>query len=359
MAEPTLTTVGEKGFLAKLLPDLYSDPRLLSGFGHDAAVVVLDDAPFNLIQKIDRASYPVSLRRGWSGYRTWGQMAITANCSDVLASGGWPLSCMIAVMVPGNELVAHAADIVIGASAECQRNGVIFAGGDTKEARDPHVVGTAVGVIDKEGFLPRNTAEPGDVLFCAGRIGGFAGAYFLLRDAGDNAGSAHTAGWIEYLSNPVAQWSSAALINEHKLARCGMDASDGLLDVLQAFASGRVGVRLDLASLPYHPFAVECADRTGIPLTQLMFGGGDWNILYSVPRANADKLAELAVAGSVPIYRIGEVTAEPGVFAAGDAGTEYVLQGVVNEHFKERIEDASSFMDYIEKGSFLHERTGR
>ena len=92
--EPTLTAVGEKGFLTGLLPQLYADPRLLGGFGHDAAIITLDGAPFNLIQKIDRASYPVSLRYGWSGYQSWGQMAVTANCSDILASGGRPVSCM-------------------------------------------------------------------------------------------------------------------------------------------------------------------------------------------------------------------------------------------------------------------------
>ncbi|GAA2353382.1 thiamine-phosphate kinase [Dactylosporangium salmoneum] len=347
--EPTLFSLGEKGFIGALLPGLYRDPRLVSGFGHDASVIELDGAPFDLIQKIDRASYPVSLKNGWSGYRSWGRMAITANCSDILASGGTPVSCMIAVMLPGDELAANAADIVAGAAEECRRNGVVFAGGDTKEARDPHVVGTAAGIIERGAFLPRDTAEPGDVLFCAGRFGGFGGAFFLLQH--EHAGP----DWVRYLSHPVAQWDAARLVNRHRLARCGMDASDGLLDVLRSLASGGAGVRLDLAAMPYHPFAVECARRTPVPLTQLLFAGGDWNIVYSVPKDGADELARLAAAAGAPLFRIGEVIADPGAVLAVDGdGRHFELRGVVNEHFKNRIEDATSFMDHIAHGDFLH-----
>ncbi|MCG5211956.1 thiamine-phosphate kinase [Streptosporangium sp. KLBMP 9127] len=345
-----LTSWGEKGFLADLLPGLYVDPLLLGGFGHDASVIELPDAPFNLIQKIDRASHPVALKEGWSGYRTWGRMAVTANCSDILASGGRPIACMMAVMVPGTEKAVNVRDIIFGAADECRANGVIYAGGDTKEAQDPHVVGTAIGIIEKDGFLPRNTAEPGDQLFCAGLVGGFAGAYFMLKNVPQDERDHTVDAYIEYLASPIAQWCAAREMNKRKAARCGMDASDGILDVLQTFSSAGVQVNLDLAEVPYHDFAVECARKTGIPLTQLIFGGGDWNILYCVP---PDRVAELREVRGVPIYRIGEITAGSGVVARAGDGAEHMVRGVVNEHFKSRIEDATGFMDSIEKGRFI------
>ena len=348
----SMNSLGEKGFLQEILPRLFSDPRLVGGFGHDASVIELPDAPFNLIQKIDRASHPVALKRGWADHGSWGRMAVTANCSDILASGGRPVSCMIAVMVPGEKNADDVRDIIVGASDECRANGVVYAGGDTKESADAHVVGCSIGIISKTGFLPRNTAEPGDRIFCAGRIGGFVGAYFLMRNVHGDEQGAGTRAYTDYLSLPVAQWAVAREVNAREVARCGMDASDGILDVLQTFAARGVGVEIHLDRIPYHQFAVECAAKTEIPLTQFIFGGGDWNILYAVSPEAADKLAE-EVGGRLPLFEIGEVTEDPGVWARGSKGERLPIAGVVNEHFVSRIEDATGFMDHIERGNFV------
>lgn len=343
-----LASLGEKGFLGRLLPALYTDPRLVGGFGHDAAVIELQNAPFNIIQKIDRASHPVALKRGWSGYRSWGRMAVTANCSDILASGGRPLACMLAIMMPGTEHASKVRDIVLGAADECRAHDVVYAGGDTKEAHDAHVVGAAVGIIDKDAFLPRNTAKPGDRLFCAGLIGGFTGAYFMLENVPEHLRDHEATRYREYLAEPVAQWRVADEVNAMKAARCGMDASDGILDVLQTFGSPGVRLVLDLEAIPYHPFAVECARKTGIKLTQFIFGGGDWNILYCVPPDRADELR-----GVRGLYAIGEVTAGSDVGARTADGAEFAVRGPVNEHFRSRIEDAGGFMDAIANGDFV------
>lgn len=343
-----MSSLGEKRFLARLLPDLNVDPTLISGFGHDASVIELPTASFNLIFKVDRASHPVSLKEGWSGYRTWGQMAVTANCSDILASGGQPTAFMMAIMVPGTERESNVRDIIFGAADECLKRGVVYAGGDTKEARDSHVVGTVVGVIEKDGFLPRNTAKPGDQLFCAGLVGGFAGAYFMLKSVPEPRRDYESAEYVEYLASPVAQWDVALAMNSRKLARCGMDASDGILDVLQTFSTSGVQIVLDVDSVPYHSFATECASKTEIARTQFIFGGGDWNILYCVPPERADELR-----GLKGLYHVGEVRAGHGVIARNRDGQMLAVQGVINEHFRNRIEDASDFMSSIEKGNFI------
>lgn len=343
--------LGEKGFLQQFLPQIHADRRLLGGFGHDSAVIELPDSPFNLMQKIDRASHPVSVKKGWSGYRAWGQMAVTANCSDILASGGTPAAFMLAIIVPGEELACNVADIINGAAEECHRNGVVYAGGDTKEGREANVVGTAIGTVSKNGFLPRNTANPGDELYCAGRIGGFAGSYFLLESMRDT-GIHEATGYINYLSTPTAQWEVATKVNAENLAHAGMDASDGLLDVLQTFASPGVRIAINLEEIPYHEFSIRCAEKAHVPLTQLIFGGGDWNILYCVSPENADKMEELGK--TLPVFHIGSVTAGEGVVAIDDSGREFSVRGAINEHFANRIEDASSFMDLLRDGDYLH-----
>lgn len=357
MIEPLSTEkmkdLGEKGFLQTILPTIYTDPRLVGGFGHDSAVIELPNAPFNLIQKVDRASHPVSVKKGWSDYRTWGQMAVTANCSDILASGGTPIACMLAIIIPGTELAVNVTDIIRGAADECRRHGVVYAGGDTKEGSGGNVIGTTVGTIPKDGFLPRNTAKPGDQLYCAGLIGGFVGAYFMLEDVLNDHETAEARKYIEYLSTPVAQWAVAGKVNSERLAHTGMDASDGLLDVFQTFASAGVRIEINLEEIPYHEFALTCAQRTRIPLTQFIFGGGDWNILYCVSPESVHRAESLRKAG-LPLFHVGQIVGSNGVFAVDKNGRKFSIEGSINEHFANRIEDAGSFMDLLKNGNYLH-----
>jgi hypothetical protein len=145
-------------------------------------VIELPNAPFNLIQKIGPRVPPGSLRRGWSGHRTWGQMAVTANLQRHFASGGEPISCMIAIMVRGRRRRPTSATVVGrrgGNAAPMVSSSRVATPRSPPEA---HVVGTCVGIVAKDGFLPRSVCAGGDRNSGAGRVGGFAGAYFLLKN---------------------------------------------------------------------------------------------------------------------------------------------------------------------------------
>jgi thiamine monophosphate kinase len=229
----------------------------------------------------------------------------------------------------------------------------VYAGGDTKEEVASSVVGTAVGIIPKDGFLPRTSVRPGDQLYCAGLVGGFAGAYFMQEEIARSNRMDEGREYIDYLSTPIAQWEVANRVNAEHLAHAGMDASDGLLDVLQTFASMRVRVEINLEKIPYHQFARVCADRTRIPLTQLIFGGGDWNILYCISPESSARADSLHREG-LPLFQIGQITEGDGVFAIDPSGKEFFIEGIVNEHFANRIEDADGFMHHLRKGNYLH-----
>jgi len=53
------------------------------------------------------------------------------------------------------------------------------------------------------------------------------------------------------------------------------------------------------------------------------------------------------------LFCVGEVTEGGGVSAIDQNGDRRPVEGVVNEHFASRIEDAGSFMDSIEHGTFV------
>src|SRR5450432_3975808 len=97
---PTMGDLGEKAFVSHILRGLYVDPRLITGHGQDASAITMPESVAEVAFKIDRAATPVAFTHGWADSSAWGRMAVTANCSDLLAAGSAPLAFMLAVTVP-------------------------------------------------------------------------------------------------------------------------------------------------------------------------------------------------------------------------------------------------------------------
>lgn len=348
--EAVMTDLGEKLFVSQLLPKLQKDPRLVSGLGQDAAVVDFGQSDVQLVFKIDRASAPVSISMGLSDNRAWGRLAVTSNCSDILATGGVPLAFMLCVCVPPHWKASEVESIIFGAEEYCIANGVAFAGGDTKESKTPQVIGSAIGTVHKNSALRRDGAESGQKLVAAGPIGGFMGAYLQLQYRKD-ASESQRQDWIEYLSNPRARWSEARYINGAGIASAAMDTSDGIFEALSVLSRNKLGISLDMRKVKFHPFAIECSETLDVPLYNLLFGGADWNIIYAIDEIHLNNLTAPDYGGELSV--IGEFTNSEKIIAIDDRFTYEVVTGPVNEQFRTRIEDMGSFMEGIQKAEYF------
>jgi thiamine-monophosphate kinase len=344
--------VGEKGFLGSLLPTLPTDPRLIGGFGHDAAEIELPGGTMNLVLKIDRAPRPLAVAHQWANHACWGRMAVTAACSDILAFGGSPMALMLALSLSSETPTETARFIINGAVDECKLNNVIYAGGDTKEGSEINVVASAVGLVPKHLSLRRAVAEPGDLIVCAGEIGGFAASYFLASSPEYVDDMVHSEA-IRYLSYPRARWDEALEVNRQQLAKGGTDCTDGLYDVLRTFSNDEFKVLLHLDRLPFHPLTQLCEEKLGISKVNLSLAGGDWNIFYLVRADRRHKLFSLKSMG-LSLWEVGRVLeGDCGVYAQGRDERVYSLTGPVNDHFRQNIETGRPFMEQVRLGQFL------
>lgn len=346
-----LHDLGEKAFIAQLLAGLRPATSFVNGFGHDASIVDLGLADALLVMKIDRAAQPIAAIRGWTDFKLWGRLAVTANCSDILAIGGEPKALMLSMCLPGDWQAHAAEDIVLGCQEECERRGVAFLGGDTKEAPQPQVVASAIGLIPRGRVVRRHEANVGDVILYAGQLGGYLGAYFQLA-AGHPMSDNDRARLIDYVARPTARWGESALIYATGTPSAAIDCSDGLMDVFDGLVPAGLGIDLVVEAIPLHRFARDAAAALGLPAFNLAFGVGDWGIGFAVSPAHADALlARVATTGDgITISRIGRVTAEPGIFATdSQTGKRFAVTGVVNEHFRARMEDQGDFMQAVSK----------
>lgn len=340
-----MVDLGEKAFLATLLPQLSADPRFVNGFGHDASVMDIGLPEIDLVMKIDRAAQPIAALNGWSDYRVWGRIAVTANCSDILAVGGSPLGFMLSISMSPETPVITANAIVAGAAEECERRGVAFLGGDTKEALGVNVVGAAVGTVTKGRHFDRYAGRAGDLLVLAGSVGGFLGAYWMCQ-----RGSALPADAVEYLSRPKAAWSEAAALATVDGVRSACDLSDGLgASVLNVLGEG-LGAVLDFDALPFHPFARGSAASRDVDLLPYAFGVGDWGILYAVDPAAQGAIEGLANS-DLSVSVIGRIESEPGLRLR--RGSVFGVTTPENEHFRHRMENQGDYFEKQERSTIL------
>ena len=330
-----LSDIGEKGFVNRILTFLKPSEQFVNGFGHDASIIDIGLDSIDLVLKIDRAARPLTIMQGYGDYKIWGQLAVTANCSDILACGGNPKGFMISLCLPGDWKVKDAEDIILGCQHECEKRGISFLGGDTKEGKTPQVVGCALGDIPKGKAIGRTNVRAGDYIVLSGRLGGFMGSYLQLLYNSESDDSKRKE-WLEYIINPVAKWEESAFINSLNIAKSGMDASDGLLDVLRTLGRvNNVGVEIELNNLPLHQSAVECSTKLDIDPIQLGFSYGDWNIVYTISEKDIKRIETK----NLEIHIIGRIVEHSGVFGTYGQDLKFLIDGNINEHFRRRMED--------------------
>lgn len=351
----TMEDLGEKDFISQVLPRLVPHRSFINGFGDDASAIAIDDE-HALVFKIDRAAGPVAARRGWTDYRMWGRLAVTSNCSDILAGGGRPVAVMIAMVLPRDWRADEAVQVIEGCAEECARNDVAFAGGDTKEGKNAELIGSAVGITERAKILTRRAAKPGDLIVLAGELGGFLGAYLQILaalSAGEELRSAKTDAWLQYVSHPRARWAEGAFMRDSLAATGAMDTSDGLYDAVATLTAAH-GADISLSALPYHGIADDCSAALGVPTLNLGLGVGDWNIVYTVDERRWEEIAERAAGDDLQLAVIGRVSENPGIRWRDDAGTAFTCRPIVNQHFKARLEDEATLLDRLRTEQMLH-----
>jgi len=351
--DQTMSDVGEKDFLSEMLTRLTPHRSFLNGFGDDASAISVDVDRVVLF-KIDRAAAPVASRRGWADYRMWGRLAVTSNCSDLLAGGGVPVAVMIAMILPRDWPAAAAVEVIEGCAEECANNDIAFAGGDTKEGPSAELVGSAIGIGSPETVLTRKGAKPGDLIVVAGRLGGFLGSYLQILESLDDHGrpgpqvDQH---WLHYITHPRARWSESAYMRDSRAATAAMDTSDGLYDAVSTLAGVR-GADISLDALPYHTAALACADKLSIPPINLGLGVGDWNIVYTVDSSSWMDRGDGG--GDLELHVIGTISEQPGIRWHGNDGTVYTCDPIVNQHFRSRQEDEGTLITRLRSDRVLH-----
>jgi thiamine-monophosphate kinase len=291
MNEPrTLSGFGEdrlvRRLLAELGPDVLMDRSLVADAteGDDCAVVraALRGGKYLLLKSdcvIEGRHFQPDTPAAQVGWK-----ALARPLSDIAACAGRPLHALITIALPGDTTTARARGIYRGLGRCAAEFGVLIVGGETARTDGPVMIAVSLtGEVAPKRCCLRSAGKAGDALFVTGRLGG-------------SLATGHHLNFRPRLSE--ARW----LAKNFKI-RAMMDLSDGLGADLPrlALASG-VGFQIDPEALPR-------AD--GVTPEQAMHDGEDYELLFSLPAADALELSAQWAEKfpDVALTRIGELTA--------------------------------------------------
>ena len=335
----TVGDLGEAAVIERIRRRAPAPPDWVpTGIGDDAAVVEPARGTLDVVTT-DTLVEGVHFDRAFVSAVDIGHRTLAVNLSDLAAMGATPRVAVLSLVLPGTLAVADLDGMIEGLLALAARHGVSLVGGNVTRTGGPLVLGaTAVGAVRRRRVLTRDGGRPGDELWVTGAVGGAAAGLAALQrepPAGP-ASDPDLDDCIQRYRRPEPRVRIGALLGRNRVARAGIDLSDGLADGLRqlARASG-LGAVVNAAAIPVHPGARRWFGlEGGAPLEAALRGGDDYELLIAVPRRQRRALRMLARQfRGVPVTRIGELTKAPDVVLRTAEGDRPVPGGY--EHFRE------------------------
>jgi thiamine-monophosphate kinase len=263
-----------------------------------------------------------------------GHKSLAVNLSDLAAMGAQPAGFVLGLALPriDHDFLAGFAQ---GMYALADRHACPLIGGDTTRGQEGIVISVTIfGTVAPGEALRRDGARPDDDIWVSGCLGDADIALRLLL-GGASAGAGTLAQGDDPF--PLGVDRSALLAATRRalewpeprvalglalrgVAHAALDISDGLLqDLGHVLAASGVGACVDADAVP-----VSSAVATlPAPLRRLaaLSGGDVYELCFTAPPGLRSQVLAAAVTAGVPVTRIGQITAAPGlrlVDASGD-----------------------------------------
>ncbi|NLG83207.1 MAG: thiamine-phosphate kinase [Firmicutes bacterium] len=284
--------IGEFGLIERLRPGCLRGGGVVRGIGDDAAVLTFTPGALVLATCDMLVEGRHFHRRYFTPYQL-GRKALAVNLSDIAAMGGRPRHVLVSIGLPADLGVEYVEEIYRGMKELAAKAAVNVVGGDTVSAPllilDLFVLGEAYG-----RYVPRSGAQPGDLLLVTGELGASAAGLILLLAEKANAVPPEIARPLFAAHRePQPRLAEGRLLAGEATAM--IDISDGLAsEVHHICGESGVGAVLRAEKIPIGRATREAARLLGrAPLDLALYGGEDYELLFSLPPERAEETASL------------------------------------------------------------------
>jgi len=287
------------------------DRSVFRAIGDDAAVIARPDAPCLLVTT-DTLREGIHFSRHFTSPFLLGKKSLAVNLSDIAAMGGDPRYYVVSLSAPPETPVAWVGELYRGMRCRARDCGALLVGGDTTASEGGvSITITVIGTARRARVVYRNGARSGDHLYVTGTVGDAALGLALLRQ---NRAPAAAQPLLRRHRDPAPRVAAGRMLAASGAATSMIDISDGLVaDLRHILKQSRVGARLERDALPLSPqYRRLCALSGGDVYGHALYGGEDYELLFTAPPEKQAAVARIGQALGLRITRIGTITRDNG-----------------------------------------------
>ena len=301
-----LSDLGEDRLLNELLPRLSSGKAVVAGAGDDCAVVETQDRGKLLVLKTDCVVEGVHFLRGTNALDV-GWKAMMRPLSDFAATSAVPQFALITLMLSEKTDVAWVKQLYQGLRRAADRFRVSIVGGETSSMPGAIAISASViGFVERDRWVSRGGAKPGDDLFVTGRLGG---------------------AWKRKHLRFIPRLMESRWLTKNFSIHAMMDLSDGLgTDLPRLARASKVGFKIEAENLPL---------SRGAKINDAISKGEDYELLFAVPRRENKRLQKKwsRKFPKLPLTHIGSLTSQSARSLSAAADNPQLKGGYV--HFQQ------------------------
>ena len=315
-----IANIGEFGLIDRLTQDIKPNNQSTKyGVGDDCAVLHYPDS--EVLVTTDMLMEGVHFDLTYITLQHLGYKSAMVNISDIFAMNGTPRQMTVSLALSKRFTVEDMEEFYAGLRLACEKWNVDIVGGDTTSSYTGLAISiTCIGEARKEDIVYRNGAKNTDLICVSGDLGAaYMGLQLLEREKSVYYGQVNDAkkkgdkkaleelahfspdfAGKEYLLQRQLQTEARGDIIQ-KLRDAGirptamMDVSDGLSsELMHICKQSGVGCRIYEKELPIDYQTAVMAEEMNMNVTTCALNGGeDYELLFTVPIGDLDKVKEL------------------------------------------------------------------
>ena len=331
--QTALATLGEFGLIDRLTKTIQiQHESTVKGVGDDAAV--LNFKGKQVVVTTDLLTEGIHFNLMYVPLKHLGYKAVVVNLSDVFAMNAQPRQITVSLAISSKFSVEAIDELYSGIHLACEKYGVDLVGGDTTSSLTGLTISvTAIGDADEKDLVYRSGAQLNDLICVSGDLGGaYMGLQLLERENEvfkvNPKEQPKLEGYdyiLERQLKPEARGDVIGALKKLGVKPTAMiDISDGLSsEVMHICKASKVGCSIYEDKIPLDYQTRKFADELSInPLVAALNGGEDYELLFTVPLADHDKIKQ-----DPDVTVIGHITEEStGTNMITGAGTAIALQ---------------------------------
>jgi thiamine-monophosphate kinase len=235
---------------------------------------------------------------------------LKTNLSDLAASGAKPLYYLLGFSQNDNLNEQFIKEFYHGLKDVGEQFNLALIGGDSIGIKDKLCFSiTIFGEISKGKSLKRSNAKNGDLIFISGDIGD---AFLGLNIAQEKiicGNKTHKKYLTDRHLQPSPRINLGMELAKKNLSKSAIDISDGLLaDLLHICNASNLDAVIQQDLIPLSRAAKFCLlKNNNIYLKQLISGGDDYELIFTVKKKDQNKIVDLAKKIGVKITYIGHL----------------------------------------------------